>query len=199
MDCEGSNLPMILYAMSKEERVHFIQWSQEKFGISFFANPTGGHISIFVNDMKMNGKNTNLTDIGYGYSQVLPIIVLLWKTRGKPKTKIANSHMIVIEQPELHLHPAMQAQLARVFASVVKEAQKQEINIQIVFETHSEIMINELGHLVSEGVLGEQDVNVLTFELDKSKSRGTTIIKQCSFDQDGLLRNWPPGFFSSRA
>ena len=192
VNSDGSNIPMILHNMSESKRQSFYRWTKERFGISFKAIPTGGHVSLVINDQETNRKNINLTDTGYGYSQLLPIVLLLWMAY-HDKSMILNKR-IVIEQPELHLHPAMQAKLARVMALVAKESMNTNTNINIVFETHSEAMINELGKLVSEGIINADSVSVLAF----NKENNATSIKTCSFDEDGLLIDWPIGFFSTR-
>lgn len=195
VNADGSNIPMILNNLSKEEKERFETWSEERFGFSFRANPTGGHISIIIPDHLMSGKNTNIADTGYGYSQILPIIWMLWNAENQTGKQGFRQRRIIIEQPELHLHPALQARLIRAFAAVITEARKNNIQINIIFETHSETMINELGRIVAEKELNENDVNVLAFS---KNDYDDTVIQSCRYDEEGLLKNWPIGFFSTK-
>lgn len=192
VNSDGSNIPMILHNMPEQKRQNFYNWTRDRFGIEFKAIPTGGHVSLVIYDQVTDTKNINLADTGYGYSQILPIVLLLWMTIQNDSIRMHKQ--IIIEQPELHLHPAMQAKLARVMALVVTESLKKNAGISIVFETHSEAMVNELGKLVASGKLSKEIVSVLAFD----KEDKATSIRECKFDENGLLMNWPIGFFSTR-
>jgi predicted ATPase len=106
-----------------------------------------------------------MADVGFGYSQLLPIVIQLW-TMLNNKNKINNYqyYTLLIEQPELHLHPALQARLIKAFISVINAYKKQELNIRFILETHSESMINTLGHCVSENSISTDDVAIYIFE-----------------------------------
>jgi predicted ATPase len=134
-----------------------------------------------------------MADVGFGYSQLLPIVIQLW-TMLNNKNKINNYqyYTLLIEQPELHLHPALQARLIKAFISVINAYKKQELNIRFILETHSESMINTLGHCVSENSISTDDVAIYIFE--KSLDNSTKITKGY-FNEDGFIENWPFGFF----
>lgn len=193
LDSDGSNLPMILYNMSKPDLKKFESWSEETFGVVFSVDSSQGHVSLIIKDTNIN-ENTNLADTGYGYSQMLPIVVLLWMIHNKycKKSPFNFLRTIVIEQPELHLHPAYQAKMIDVFVNIIKEATNQNIDIKIIFETHSEAMINRLGKLINIGKLDPSFVNVLIF--DKVNEETKVISK--NFNEKGLLNGWPIGFFA---
>lgn len=196
LDADGSNLPMILYNMSKPSLRKFESWCKEKFGVIFSVTDAIGHVSLIVKDSIDSKDETNVADTGYGYSQMLPIVVLLWmihnnQLRGNEKI----SKTIVIEQPELHLHPAYQAKMIDVFVNVIKEALDKGIDLKILFETHSETMINRLGILIAEKKLDEKLVNIIVF--DKEKDNDYTKIFSKKFNENGLLKGWPIGFFAA--
>ena len=193
LDADGSNLPMILHNLNKGKLLEFEKWSKDKFGIIFSVDSTEGHISLVIKN-KINGKDkTNVADTGYGYSQMLPIVMLLWMIHeNKGRNLYKRRRTLVIEQPELHLHPAYQAKMMDVFVNIVKEAKANQINLRIIFETHSETMINRLGTLVAYGKISKDDINILVFD----KNNSTTNIKSKKFDDDGLLRGWPCDFFA---
>ena len=192
VDSDGSNIPMVLYNLSENQLKNFEKWCNKNFGIVFSLSFESGHVSLILKD----GENhaTNLADTGYGYSQILPIIVELWiLSQKQSKDNLKHyCNTVVIEQPELHLHPAFQINIINLFISIVNEAKKNNIDIKIVFETHSETMINELGYLVSVGEIDKKDINVLAF----NKIDGITEITPMNFNINGLIENWPLGFFS---
>lgn len=193
LDADGSNLPMILKNMSKTELSSFELWSKEKFGVVFSVTSGEGHISLVIKDDVEGIIMTNVADTGYGYSQMLPIVMLLWMIHNQKRNyNYVQNRTIVIEQPELHLHPAYQAKMIDVFINIINEAKKNKVVIKIILETHSETMINRIGTLISEKKIDNRDVNVLIF----NKIMGNTEINSKSFNEDGLLMGWPIGFFS---
>ena len=193
LDADGSNLPMILKNMSKSELSSFELWSKEKFGVVFSVTSGEGHISLVIKDDVEGIIMTNVADTGYGYSQMLPIVMLLWMIHNqKGNYNYVQNRTIVIEQPELHLHPAYQAKMIDVFINIINEAKKNNVVIKIILETNSETMINRIGALISEKKIDNRDVNVLIF----NKIMGNTEINSKSFNEDGLLMGWPVGFFS---
>ena len=108
------------------------------------------------------------------------------------KTLRYKNRTIVIEQPELHLHPAFQAKLMDVFVSIIKESESYGIVLKIIFETHSETMINRIGALIESKEISEKEVNILVFD----KMDNETKITSTSYDSEGLLIDWPVNFFA---
>ncbi len=192
VDADGSNLPMILHNMSHKDLLNFEKWCKEKFGVVFSVNSSEGHISLVIKDDVNGTEVTNLADTGYGYSQMLPIVVLLWMFHEKPSLRLGIAKTIVIEQPELHLHPAYQAKMIDVFVNILKEAREKNIKLNIIFETHSEAMINRIGTLISSKKLEHQWVNILVFD----KENDITTVSSKTFNEKGLLKGWPIGFFA---
>lgn len=191
VDSDGSNLAMILYNLADEERNKFENWCKENFNIMFSISKESGHASLIIKDEQ--GNKTNLADTGYGYSQILPIIVELWLLLNKKNRLKNKSITIVIEQPELHLHPAFQAKIVDLFSNIIKIAKSDNIDLKIIFETHSAVMVNELGSLISAGLLQKDDVNILAFE----KSDNISKISSLYFNEAGLITDWPVGFLSA--
>lgn len=118
-------------------------------------------------------------DVGIGISQVLPVLVMAYGSSGK---------LIAIEQPEIHLHPALQAELGDVFIeSALGERQN-----TFILETHSEHLILRLLRRVREKKLRADDVCVLFVE----PATGGSRVKQLEIDDDGdFIDEWPGGFF----
>ena len=129
-----------------------------------------------------------IEDVGVGISQVIPVLIA------------ANSSRVYIQQPELHLHPRLQAQLADVFVEQVSRAPI------FVIETHSEHFLLRLLRRIRETYrsdiphklfsLKAEDIAVLY--VDKT-SDGTSNIMQLRLSEDGeFIDRWPHGFFTER-
>lgn len=195
IDSDGSNVPMILHTMQKGKLREFENWSKEAFGVVFSVAEKEGHVSLVIRKNVEDDTSVNLADTGYGYSQMLPIVMLMWMIHEEDSKKYrlpSVKKIIIIEQPELHLHPAYQAKMMDVFVNIVSEAKKMGIEINVIFETHSETMINRLGALIYKKNISKEDVNILVFE----KQDSYTSIESKGFDDDGLLKGWPIDFFS---
>lgn len=126
----------------------------------------------------------SLASVGYGISQVLPIITQSLMSKGA---------LITIEQPELHIHPKLQAELGNLFAEGIKPP----YNNQFVIETHSEHLILRLQRLVRTGVLQPQDISVLYVQRGRMGS-GSDVIRLRLDEEGDFLDDWPGGFFPER-
>lgn len=193
----GDNLAIILNALSRDQRAALSAWVREHFGFSLNLETDGSQLVISIEE---NGAKTNLVDTGFGLSQVLPVVVQSWlatqpsapipdRLRG---TSEAGAEIFAIEQPELHLHPRYQAHLADMFAGLVRAHNDLGRRLPTIVETHSEALVNRLGELVAEGKLDPADVQVLVFERNES---GSSTVRRSDFDEQGVLQNWPIGFF----
>ncbi len=119
-----------------------------------------------------------MTDMGIGVSQVLPVLVLCYY--------VPKGSTIILEQPELHLHPSVQSRLADVFIDVIKNR-----NIQIIVESHSEHLLRRLQRRIAEEQITKEDTAIYFCDAPDGKS----IIKSLEVDEFGNIRNWPHGFF----
>ena len=122
--------------------------------------------------------NRNLVDMGYGISQVLPILTELLRPDGP--------QLFLLQQPEVHLHPSAQAALGSLFCSMATAGK------QVIVETHSEYIVDRIRMDVRDGSsdLSPDDVSVLYFE----RSEQSVKIHSLSFGDDGELINAPPGY-----
>jgi len=119
-----------------------------------------------------------LTDVGFGVSQVLPVLVLLYSV---PETSV-----VLLEQPEIHLHPAVQSQLADLMINVAKAR-----NIQIIVESHSEHLLRRFQRRVAEDELTTNDLKLYFFKT----VRGRAKQEELELDEYGNIANWPTNFF----
>lgn len=203
IDSKGENIAMFLDNLNPIQLREFNGWAAKHFGIEVSPKKEGGHISLNIKQMAGGGE-ANIADLGFGFSQMLPIAVQLWaasttNARLIPGRRLTMSPLIVIEQPELHLHPDYQAKLADVFVASVTSEPSTNQNadkkiISIIAETHSADLVNRLGALVAEGAIKADDVQIILFEQQDSNSPSTMKISK--FDADGVLLDWPTGFFT---
>lgn len=194
VDYQGKNLAIFLHGLSEQKRINFQKWTQEQFGFKVFTEIDGGHVSVKIALCETN-KAINLSDTGFGYSQILPIITQLWdlSTRKHSSQKESIPLVIAIEQPELHLHPAIQAKLADAFIACIHLAEENGYQLQLLLETHSQTIVNQFGRSIIAGQLKTDDISVLLF--DKEFGATQTTVRVSNYNSDGYLENWPIGFF----
>lgn len=199
IDPQGKNLSMFLHSLSSSLLERFSDWLTESIGYAIRIERSTGHVQIELSEQG-TGQYFNLADMGYGFSQLLPILAQIWsRTLRRPMAgPISRNLIVAMEQPELHLHPAYQARFADVVSKSVQSLltdHGRSQNMSFVIETHSEALINRLGQLIYEGKLSHESVAIYIF--DKPPNREKTKITESSFNTDGTLVNWPVGFFSS--
>lgn len=119
-----------------------------------------------------------ITDVGFGVSQILPVLVLCYY--------VPEGSTILLEQPEIHLHPTVQAGLADVLidAAVTR-------NVQIIVESHSEHFMSRLQRRIADEQIKASDVALYFCDLPGSASHVTPL----EMDIFGEISNWPDDFF----
>ncbi len=198
IDPQGQNIAMYLHNLSPTERENFSLWMTRFFGVGVETRSSQGHVSLFLGSDIQNGYN--LADTGFGYSQMLPILVQLWIAGARNKNVLRRSNVPIIfaiEQPELHLHPKLQAKLVEVFLAAIEAAKVIGVDLRLVIETHSEQIVSTLGLRIARGSVQSDDVNVVLFE--KESMRQPTNVHESKFGADGVLSEWPYGFFEADA
>lgn len=200
IDPQGENIPMVIHNLNSTEKKQFKRWMQRSFGFEINTQFDSGHVTLNISFN--SSENLNLADTGFGFSQILPILLLLWRVEeGMVPIKwenMYNMHNIVIEQPELHLHPALQAKLTDALVKCIAKASSSQIpHLNIILETHSETIINRVGQLIYDDKINRENVNVIIFgELEKGEKNPTnSCIKSVKFNEEGIIEDWPLGFF----
>lgn len=194
LDSKGENLAMFLRNLSEREKNTLDEWSMREFGFRTVVQFNGGHVNLGVAFDKSKDSH-NLADMGFGYSQVIPIIIQLWTVLHKPNRNGIEglSYTCVIEQPELHLHPRMQSKLAEMLVSVANAAKAANIKFHLVIETHSEVIVNKIGLMTAMSTLKKDDTTIVLFSKDPNAPQ--TKVEFSGYRENGSLHNWPYGFF----
>ncbi len=123
-----------------------------------------------------------LSDVGFGVSQILPFIV---------QSLMAKKKVISIEQPEVHIHPRLQADIGDLLAKAIKEP----CNNRFIIETHSEHLMLRLQKLIRTRELSENDVSVIYV----SRNQNGASLQRLHLDNNGcFIDKWPGGFFPER-
>ncbi len=126
----------------------------------------------------------NLTDVGFGVSQVLPVLVECFY--------VPPGSTILFEQPEIHLHPSVQSALADLFVNAIKFREGGvHRDIQIIVESHSEHFLRRLQRRIAEGELDRDTAALYFCEPGPDGAR----LRALDVDPFGRISNWPTGFF----
>ena len=197
---DGQNFPMFLASLTPNRLSQFSEWVENIFGYGIELGSSGGHITI---NLRAGSRSVNVTDTGYGVSQILPVLGMIWWAGVRRTDRPSNfrgssiSQTLAIEQPELHLHPAHQAKLADVFAGAIRQGKDhaRRADVRLVIETHSEALINRLGELIEGGKISHNDVQIVIFSAEDDINSPTDV-SLAEFDEGGVLNNWPFGFFN---
>lgn len=153
---------------------------------SFNVKPVAKGRKEFEVLIKTHAKapEVKLTDVGFGISQVLPALVEAFYA--------PPNSMVWMEQPEIHLHPQVQAELADVFISAVQAREDgKPRNVQLIVESHSEHFLTRLQRRVAEGVISPQDVAVYFCK----RPDGAADLEPLQLNLYGEIENWPENFF----
>jgi predicted ATPase len=202
IDPYGRNLQEFISSLDTEQKASYQKYLLKILGLSVDTVGEEGHHSIVLSSEI--GK-FNLADVGFGYSQILPIITKLWYLAEDKKKmhriddfgyfymEYVGGVNALMEQPELHLHPAYQAKIADAFMSTVEKMKEQKRQSNLIVETHSETIINRIGRRIREGLMRIDDVNIVIF--NKTLQDDHTTVEEYSYNGNGQIKNWPFGFF----
>jgi len=166
-------------ALTLEERV--AKWLMELGLIRNFEvraiTPGGKLFQVWVKKSD-DASEVLVTDVGFGVSQILPVIALCYY--------VPEGSVVLLEQPEIHLHPSVQAGLADVFIDAVKTR-----HIQLIVESHSEHLLRRLQRRIAEEGLHAEDTALYFCSSLGGESKLTTL----ELDIFGSIKNWPKDFF----
>ncbi len=149
------------------------------FVVGIYPERVGTRHYEFWTSHRKSNLRANLADTGFGASQVFPVILSLMRSK--------KGETLLFEQPEIHLHPAAQAELGSVFVRAFSSKKR------FVVETHSEsLMLRILTELVRRKKFNKEDI-IVHYTL---AGKGTHKVRTIPVNDKGeFLRNWPKGFF----
>jgi predicted ATPase len=158
-----------------QQTIHWLKTMNLADGLSIRSLGGSARYELMIEN---DGQASNLKDVGVGVSQVIPVIVAaLFAQPG---------HIVIVEEPESHLHPLAQSKLAELLAQVSKER-----NVQFIVETHSEHLFRRMQTLIAKQQLMPNDAAMYFVEREGKVAR----LRPLELDDLGRVRNWPPGFF----
>ena len=187
-DPEGSDVPMRLMRIesTKKDEWEVLKQRLVEFGKSsgLFQNieiqNLGGSLGApFQIKIKVRGPNSNIIDVGYGVSQILPILVHILSPHSRSQWQ--NTYFL-LQQPEVHLHPTAQAQLSSLLASSASQSDQ-----SFIIETHSDYMIDRARIEIRKGTISPKDVSLIYLE-----PKGRVVnVHNISFDKTGNMIGVP--------
>jgi energy-coupling factor transporter ATP-binding protein EcfA2 len=137
-----------------------------------------GNSSRYELLIKREGELTNLRDVGVGVSQVLPVVVAALSA--------APGHIVIVEEPESHLHPLAESLLAELFAKVSADR-----GVQFILETHSEHLFRRMQTLMAKQQVTRDQVAMYFIERDGPGAKLRELVP----NEFGAITNWPERFF----
>ena len=191
INSSGNNVVDYILSLSKKQRIEFSKFIKDSLNIEIQLSNDADN-SYFDNQsvyVIIDGEKDNIVDVGQGYSQVLPIAVMLWDVAYK-QHKCEFVDTVVIEQPEVHLHPSMQGDMVRLFLNALLLSKKKHNPIRLIIETHSPVIVNRMGKMLRLGKVNSEDISVFLFE----KENGISKVRTTFYGNDGRIKEWPIGF-----
>ena len=186
---EGAHVPL---ALSRAKADHPESWAKIREGLIGFGQRSGlfkdidvkafgkGDADPFQIMVKIAGTSMNLADVGYGVSQVLPILYQIQNT--------SRYHTFLLQQPEVHLHPRAQAELGSLFVSTVAGSTRRKP--VFVIETHSDYLIDRVRIEVANGKISHDDVTIVFFQRENYESTATNLY----LNDRGEIQNPPANY-----
>ena len=118
---------------------------------------------------------------GFGLTYVLPVVTAVLSAK--------KGDLLIIENPESHLHPAGQTIVAKLFSIAASEG------VQIIVETHSDHFLNGVRRSIKNGIISNDDACAYFMSRDKDCKEHSVEIKRVQFRPEGKMNEWPDGFF----
>ena len=192
-DPKGADVPAYLASLRfrDQERWHTIKTRMETFGdtsglfdeisVRHLTGSEGGPFQLEIRKYGSRGRKgtkRNLVDVGYGVSQILPVLAEVFRPDG--------SQTLLLQQPEIHLHPSAQAALGGLFCATAAAGR------QLFVETHSEYIVDRVRMDIRDRTtdLKPDEVSLLFFERSNLEVR----IHSLRFDEQGNVLNAPDGY-----
>lgn len=192
-DAEGSDVPeWLMHTKTTRKEV----WESLKGQLVGFGNRSGLFQNIDVRNfdgsmgnpfqlkVKVRGPNSNIIDVGYGVSQILPILVRILDPPVSPRPLVGQPFFL-LQQPEVHLHPRAQAEFSSLLTALATNEGR-----TFIVETHSDNMIDRARVEIRNGNIRPEDVSLIYLE-----PKGRIVkVHNISFDKMGNMEKVPPHY-----
>ena len=184
-DPEGSDIPLFLMRVKSSRND---EWKKLQRQLAQFGKSSGLFQSVEVKrhgetmsdpfqiQIKVRGNESNIMDVGYGVSQILPVLARIF---------ISRENRFLLQQPEVHLHPRGQAELTSLFVKTIKQRQH-----AFIIETHSDYMVDRARIEIRKGNIAPDDVSLVYMEPKGSRVKAHNI----SFDEQANFINVPASY-----
>ena len=195
-DPEGSDIPMYLMRIEATQKKVWEKLKQQliEFGLSSglfqdikiknFGQSLGGPFQL---QFKVRGPTSNIIDVGYGVSQVLPVLVQILSHGINKGTEPEYNDIpyFLLQQPEVHLHPRAQAEFSSLLAKLANQSKQ-----SFIIETHSDYMIDRARIEIRKGTIKPEDVSLIYFE-----PKGNIVnVHNIGFDKMANMMGVPPHY-----
>ncbi len=193
-DPEGSDIPMHLMLLQTTQKK---RWECLKHELIQFGKRSGLFQNIEVKNMaspggpfqlrvRVRGPNANIINVGYGVSQILPILVQILDPPVSRRSFYPEENpILLLQQPEVHLHPRAQAELSTLMAKLAGQRQR-----SFIVETHSDYMIDRARVEIRKGNISHEDVSLIYLE----PKRRVVKVHNISFDKMGNMIGVPANY-----
>ncbi|MFM2057327.1 MAG: hypothetical protein RLY71_1712 [Pseudomonadota bacterium] len=120
-------------------------------------------------------------NVGFGLSYVLPVVAALLRAK--------SGDLVIIENPESHLHPAGQSTIGKMCALAASAG------VQLVIETHSDHLLNGIRVAIKKQLIPPEQVRIFYLERHRQYGEHASLVQRPNIDSDGRIDQWPVGFF----
>ena len=192
-DPQGSDVPMYLMQLQANEPE---TWNALKDELVKFGKSSGMFNNIEVKNLaapggpfqlrvKVRNSNSNIIDVGYGVSQILPILVQALDPPIARRSRSVMRHFLLLQQPEVHLHSKAQAELSTLMATLAAQRGR-----SFLVETHSDYMLDRARVEIRKGAIRPEDVSLIYLE-----PKGRVVrVHNIGFDKMGNMIGVPSNY-----
>ncbi len=164
-------------AIKEKVQDWFVDSAKLASDVKFESDTKRGQMEILFTEAT-TGLEIDISRLGFGFSQILPIVVATFSDMG----------LLIFEAPEIHLNPSLHGTLTDLFIEAANNDK------QVLVETHSEHVIYRIQRRVAEGVIAPEDIAIYYVRRGEEGS----IAERLTLTKEGEIPNWPEGFFDTR-
>jgi hypothetical protein len=197
---DGRGMPQLLHR--DPEVLGLVNHALQAMGVGYEVDVAGlQEVTTTAVELGLtrDGVRVGILDVGFGISQMLPVLTQ-HASQSMKRAGRDRGGMLLLEQPELHLHPKLQWQLASVLAGPFLSdlaPDTRPLGVQVIVETHSEHLVLGLQLLIRDARLDPEVVSLVW--VGRDEAGGTPEVSRIELRKDGEFHHaWPEGFFDER-